>query len=153
MGATRPTWSLPGINERLIELHALSGADYMTTSEIAQKLSAEFKVEITKNSVIGRSHRLGLELRDNVPFERRKATPMPKRSHTKVDAPIAAVLEPRCEDAGISIYQLREGDCHWPLGEVEDRPPFTYCGAPAEIGRSYCWDHFNRAHVRSKVWS
>jgi hypothetical protein len=139
-------WLIPGLNERLIELHALSGADQLSMQVIAEKLSKEFGVVLTKNSVIGRSHRLRLELRDNVPFVRKKVTPMPKRKYHRVDTPIAPVLEPRCEEIGISIYQLRDDDCHWPLGEMLDYPPFRYCGKASLFGRPYCKGHSRIAY-------
>jgi hypothetical protein len=146
-------WELtPGLTDRLIELHALSGVDQLSMQAIAAKLSAEFKVELTKNSVIGRSHRLKLELRDNVPFVRKnvekKMTP-----RRKVDAPIPPPLEPRCEDAGLTIYQLGYGDCRWIREGVESYPPYTYCGKPAVTeGASYCRAHYKRAHNGGKVW-
>jgi GcrA cell cycle regulator len=133
------------MTERLRELHALSGADYLTTSQIAEKLAAEFKVGITKNSVIGRSHRLKLELRDNVPFVRRKATSMQKRKYHRVDAPIVPV-EAIVKVSGqpITIYQLRDYvDCKWPFG---DNPPFLYCGKQQLEGRPYCLDHCSMAY-------
>ena len=146
MGANRPIWSIPGITQRLIELHALGGADHMTMGQIAEKLSAEFKVELTKNSVIGRSHRLKLELRDNVPFVRRKATPMPKRKY-RVDAPIPPLEAERLPEINVlTIYQLTHGDCHWPLGEMLDYPPFLYCGQVAIEGRPYCAAHCRKAY-------
>ena len=149
--ALRGPWLTQGITERLTELHALTGADYLTMEAIAAKLSAEFDVKLTKNSIVGRSRRLRLELRESVPFMRRKVTTMPKRSYHRVDAPIAPLIEPRCEDVGLTIYQLREGDCKWPLDPVEAYPPFTYCGKAAEIGRAYCWHHHNRAHTNART--
>ena len=149
MGANRPVWSLPGITQRLIELHALGGADHLTMGQIAEKLSAEFKVELTKNSVIGRSHRLKLELRDNVPFVRRKATPMPKRKYHRVDAPIPPVVAAPRHEGLITIYQLRDGvDCKWPIGD-----PALFCGKQQLDGRPYCIEHVRVAYnAPGKRW-
>jgi hypothetical protein len=153
MGATRPTWSIPGITARLTELHALSGVEQLSMEAIAQKLSKEFDVVLTKNSVIGRSHRLKLELRDHVPFVRKKVE-RKKMTPRRVDAPIPPPIEPRCEDAGLTIYQLGYGDCRWIREGVEAYPPYTYCGKPAVTeGASYCRAHYGRAYnTPGKRW-
>jgi len=46
---------------------------------------------------------------------------------------------------GLTIYQLRDGSCRWPLGKTYDRPPFMYCGCPALLGRPYCAEHTAKA--------
>jgi len=146
-------WSLPGITQRLIELHGLSGVEQLSMEAIAQKLSKEFAVELTKNAVIGRSHRLRLELRDNVPFTRKKVERKMKPNR-RVDAPIPP-LEPTIKsgDETLTIYQLRDGDCHWPLGEMQDLPPFQFCGKESLFGRPYCQSHSRIAYnAPGKVW-
>jgi GcrA cell cycle regulator len=146
-------WSLPGITQRLIELHGLSGVEQLSMEAIAQKLSKEFAVQLTKNAVIGRSHRLRLELRDNVPFVRKKVERKmtPRR---RVDAPIPpldAIV--KVNDETLTLYQLGDGDCHWPLGEMQDLPPFQYCGKEALFGRPYCQSHSRIAYnTPGKVW-
>ena len=136
----RGLWLMPGLNERLAELHALDGVDHMTMSEIAKTLSIEFGLELSKNAVIGRSYRLKLELRDNVPFTRKQVEK--KMRPRRVDAPIPPP-EPTVTpaDETLTIYQLAEGDCHWPLGEMTDRPPFRYCGQASLFGRPNCKGH------------
>jgi hypothetical protein len=145
-------WLTPGITERLIELHALSGADAMTMREIADKLSFEFELEVGRNAVIGRVYRLGLPMRDTVPFRKRKSGPKPKRIYVRVGAPI----EPACAkvpvgQTGLTILQLRDGVCKFPLGEALQRPPYLYCGEVAEEGCSYCGEHYARTHSVPKV--
>jgi hypothetical protein len=137
-------WLIPGINERLVELH---GYAHLTMLEIADRLSFEFEREIGRNSVIGRCRRLGLANRPNVP-------PPGKKKKVGVDAPIppeAPPIPPR----HLTIYQLKDGVCHWPLGPMMDYPPFFYCGMPAGDGRSYCGEHHARAHGQPArvVWT
>lgn len=50
----------------------------------------------------------------------------------------------------ITIYQLRDGVCHWPLSNVEDHPPYVYCGKPTiELGCSWCQEHADMAHGKA----
>jgi hypothetical protein len=132
-------WEIPGINARLVELHASD----LTMRAIADRLSFEFEREIGRNSVIGRCRRLGLANRPNVPPPGRKVKVKVKK--VVVDAPIAPEPEPAPRH-GLTIYQLKDGVCKWPLGEVEARPPYFYCGEFAEEGCSYCGEHHVKAH-------
>jgi hypothetical protein len=46
----------------------------------------------------------------------------------------------------ITILELREGVCHWPLAKVEDYPPYIYCGKPTvDLGCSWCQAHADEA--------
>jgi len=141
-------WTLPGINQRLRELDALTGDKAMTMGEIAERLSFEFEVAITRNSVIGRRHRLNLPQRGpSPPPKARKRTEKPKMTHIRVDAPIAPEL-PIVENttAGLDILQLRNNSCRWPLGDLmETRPPYLFCGKRTLFDRPYCRAHYERA--------
>ena len=149
--AMTDVWLIPGINARLIELHALSGEHALTMAQIADKLSFEFEVELGRNAIIGRCHRLGLPMRPAVPFVHRK-TPQAKRIRVRVEAPIEpAFAEALAGQAGLTIHQLREGVCRWPLGEVNDTPPYVYCGEATEYGCSWCPAHFDKAHPRVRA--
>ena len=149
--AMTDVWLRPGINARLIELHALSGARALTMAQIADKLSFEFEVELGRNAIIGRCHRLGLPIRPMVPFPRKK-TPQAKRIRVRLEAPIEPVFaEAMAGQAGLTIYQLREGVCRWPLGEVNDTPPYVYCGEATEYGCPWCSTHFDKAHPRVRA--
>jgi hypothetical protein len=155
MTPTNPgPWLIPGITQRLIELHALSGEQAMTMSAIAKQLSVEFDVKLTTNACIGRKHRLRLANRPTITDVRGKK-PMEKanRSHTKVDAPIAPLEAERLsEDNALTIYQLRDGDCKWPFGAMLDRPPFFYCGkAAVREGSPWCPEHYARCHVKARL--
>jgi len=51
--------------------------------------------------------------------------------------------------AAIPIEHLRSHHCRWPLGAVEAKPPFLYCGERARTGKAYCDEHCARAfHIR-----
>lgn len=135
-------------------------ADGLSASQIAAELGG-----VTRNAVIGKVHRLGLS-------GRAKAKPQPAarpRVKTVVKAPRApsiavrgnlavvayaesepeVMLKPREMvvipiSRRISIMELREGVCRWPLGDPL-QPDFAYCGADSGVGRTYCEGHARMA--------
>ena len=141
-------WHTPGLNERMRELYERGGTASLSMSAIAGKLNREFKLDLTRNAVIGRCHRLGLVGRPS-PI-RIKEKPMPKPVRVRVrrvaDVPIAPV-EPPAPLTPVTIYHLRPGVCSWPLGKIEDQPPYFYCGLPTENERSWCPHHWAKGRV------
>ncbi len=89
----------------------------LTTSEIGKRL------DVTKNAVVGKVHRLGL----------------PKRGSPIRQKPKPAEI--------ISLDALRPGMCSWPHGEpgTED---FRFCGDPVVPDKPYCAEHCERAYVK-----
>ncbi len=116
--------------ERVAELKRL-WATGATTSEIGRMLN------ITKNAVVGKSHRLGLPGRPS-PIKREiaKAPPSPTPPPTMVKTPPPAVVE------------YDGPPCQWPFGEP-GTADFHFCGAPAIPDRPYCDKHCKLAYVRS----
>jgi hypothetical protein len=113
-------------------------------TQIAAKLSAKTGVTITKNACIGKARRLGLPVRHPVDPERVLKQPRRKmiRLPRRVDAPIEPEPEPVVETLpGISIQQHTLRTCRWPLGKVQDRPPYRYCGCRCSVERPYCAEH------------
>ena len=47
---------------------------------------------------------------------------------------------------GLTIMELREGMCRWPLGDPT-RPEFRYCGAHGVAGLPYCSLHAQIAYI------
>jgi GcrA cell cycle regulator len=82
-----------------------------STSEIARRLG------ITKNTVIGVVHRMGLE---------------PRVVRMKPE-------QPKAEFPG-------SGKCCWPSGHPGEAE-FHFCGAPADPGSPYCPRHHAQAYV------
>jgi hypothetical protein len=142
----------PAMVDRFKELVADKDLAYR---DIAAQMSHEFGVNLTKNACIGKGRRLGVEARQPGLGNRRPAKKTKnKYVRIQVDAPIAPVMAPRVRDPalGITIYELREGDCKWPLGKTGDYPPFMYCGGPALFGQPWCKKHcelaYTPAHLR-----
>ncbi|HUO53544.1 MAG TPA: GcrA family cell cycle regulator [Rhodoblastus sp.] len=140
--------------------------DGLSASQIANELAHG----ITRNAVIGKVHRLGLSGRVKSP------APVPARPRSKTrsedearapSAPIAQgnlavavesrplpapaprpasseVVIPMSER--VSIMELRESMCRWPLGDPAS-PDFRYCGAKMQIGLGpYCAHHARIAY-------
>jgi len=154
MNEERGPWeSTPGLNERLTELHALTGDLYLSATGIAEALSREFNVTLTRNAVIGRSHRMRLPVRGGPPGRKRKQTeakPKMVKIRPRVDAPIPPPEAKRAAGA-LTIQQLGYGDCRWILEPIEAFPPYTYCGAETAEGRSYCPEHHAVTHFKARA--
>ena len=91
----------------------------LTTVEIGRRL------DVTKNSVVGKAHRLDLP-------KRQSPVPLPPEG-----TPV------------IRLEALRAGMCSWPEGEP-GTPDFRFCGKKPTIpGKPYCAEHCTRAYVRN----
>ena len=142
-------WATPGIVDRLIELHGRSGLATLSMREISEKLASEFKIELTRNAVIGKARRMGLG--DHPEKAKPKAKPQIRRRYVRPRPAIEPVPPaPAVSDQPLTIYQLRDGDCRWPLGPIEMRTIF-FCGKACEIDRSWCPEHWDRGRIKAKV--
>ena len=132
----------------------------MTATQIAEMLGEG----VTRNAVIGKAHRLGLERRPS-PVQATDATPAPARAAAAAPppapAPVAAsapAIKPMEAPAarpvgkpakGVSkggkqtrttLLDLNEKVCKWPIGHPDDAD-FHFCGRPSNAGFPYCNDH------------
>lgn len=148
--------------QRLLRLRHLWG-EGLSLSKIGQALGT------SKNSVVGKVHRLNLPSRPS-PI-RPKGEPKVKRvpKHTlppavqikpepiEVIARSVAPVEPKPVVSAYPVAQPQQPvspphvspvrTCQWPFGDPGDKT-FRFCGCPAERGRSYCAEHAAVAFVR-----
>ena len=128
----------------------------------ASQIAAQMGDGVTRNAVIGKIHRLGLNARriaepKIVPLQVHKDT-----SDALAEDGKALLMEqlddsPLAEDADktpggcASIVALSHHSCRWPIGEPQS-PSFRFCGARKVNGHSYCAVHLQRAYqpVRRK---
>ena len=103
------------------------------------------RLGLSRNAIIGKLHRLGLSVA-------RIRKPVP--TLTASEPPSEEVLK-----AGVTLMQLTDKTCRWPLGDVRD-PGFIYCGELPLEGCPYCEEHakiaYNRGgsiNVTSKTFS
>lgn len=137
----------------------------------ASQIAAELSNGITRNAVIGKVHRLGLSgrVKANAPVVARPrvqqaaprvAKPAPPRPMTAVRGNTVMVIETQTFEAPaprpmeevvvpiserVTIMELREAMCRWPLGDPS-QPDFRYCGARSDVGASYCAHHSRMAY-------
>lgn len=149
----RTIWS-PAMMERLRAL-VIAGTHY---SLIAEMMSAEFNLHLTKNSCIGKGRRLrvplrlaprkracrkrnaqsGVRLRKPLPSVRR-SQPNPRKRKLKA-SPLRLRKRqaqlPRQRD--LTLLALLPTSCRWPSG---DPPNITFCGDRKVDGSAYCLKH------------
>jgi GcrA cell cycle regulator len=132
----------------------------LSASQIAGELGG-----VTRNAVIGKVHRLGLSGRAKskpaaVTRVRQKVVKAPLRATQVVTRGNLAMVE--MVDATpvvmaqrdnvvvpmsrkISIMELREGVCRWPIGDPM-HADFAYCGGDCTVGKTYCEAHSRMAY-------
>jgi GcrA cell cycle regulator len=125
--------------EQLKKLYADPRIEW-SFAQIAEKLGGG----LSRNAVIGKAHRLGLERRKT--GTKPKAVKAPRNS-LGIGAAVQKIApEPfaiTCVEVvplNLTIMDLQEGDCRYPYGD--DPATMTYCGHPALFGHSWCAPHF-----------
>jgi GcrA cell cycle regulator len=130
----------------------------MTTGQIAKALG------VTKNSIIGKVHRLCLTARPS-PIKKapakteKKSAPEAKSAATtkstkktakevKEPAPVVEKAETFVEETNIPLVKLDNHTCRWPLGDPRD-DDFCFCGKRIKTGQTYCEEHAAIAYVRN----
>jgi GcrA cell cycle regulator len=144
-----PTWT----TDRIAQLKRLFD-EGLTCSQIARE------IDVTRNAVIGKLSRLGLNRPKNDAGYKRPSAPrsvvtrqvrMLRIMHAEMEA--AARGEPVADEAisvarRCSLLELNAESCRWPLGRP-GTDDFAFCGnAPVE-GLPYCPGHARLAYRRS----
>ena len=131
----------------------------MTATQIAELLGEG----VTRNAVIGKAHRLGLESRPS-PVKNTDAAPAPARPAVVIQpvtvapappTPVAAIAAfpmeapaPRPvakaakgeKQTRTTLLELNDKVCKWPIGHPGDAD-FHFCGKGAQAGFPYCTEH------------
>jgi GcrA cell cycle regulator len=143
---------------------------HWTEGKSASQIASLLGYGLTRNAVIGKVHRLGLAGRAKSPG---LASPRPRPSAPhRVTAPRMALAAPRITRGAtalaiapealadaepeafesvvvpmslrVTIVELKEAMCRWPLGDPATSE-FRYCGSPAASG-PYCAYHGSLAY-------
>jgi len=133
----------------------------LSASQIAAELG-----NVTRNAVIGKVHRLGLSGRAKAPSSAaprpRKARPAQQmmrvsRPASRGNTALAHAFEIELEldpvafynvvpiSQRLSLLQLNEATCHWPIGDPASSE-FFFCGGKALTGLPYCAYHSRVAY-------
>lgn len=165
MAETVPSWT----DERVDLLRRL-WEDGLSASQIAAQIGG-----ISRNAVIGKVHRLGLAGRVKaqppgagrrkdaeaegeagiVQNDLREGPVLPEPPAIIAHRPAPSLPEPAAPariDASplalserVTIMDLRESMCRWPMGDPTS-PEFRFCGARAITGLPYCTHHAQIAY-------
>lgn len=153
-------WKIRGTVETLIDLQGNGQSATYIASILNEKFEA-YGVSVTRNSVIGKIHRLGLvspkENHHNPGTRSRKRKlvgrgqnahltrkvekllqALPELPKVPLPAPAADPMAPR----HISIFELGDNTCRFPYGDES----FTFCGHGVKDGSAYCPHHHERSH-------
>lgn len=142
----------------------------LTTGEIGRRL------QVSKNSIVGKVHRLGLSGRPS-PIKKKeensteeaakpakvatpKATPVKEKEAEKIEIKAEAKESKTSEtpkfsprershkvNHNVSLADLDNHTCRWPVGDPKDEN-FHFCGKKVKIGQTYCEEHATIAYVK-----
>lgn len=130
-----------------------------STAEIGRRMG------VTKNAVIGKSHRLELPARPSpirrgavgrdpptTPRQPRPAHPVLAVPRPVSDRPAAIPVpaQPPPTPPPRRRYGLPGQPCCWPIGEP-GRPGFRFCEREAEPSRPYCPEHSSIAYAKPET--
>ena len=129
-----------------------------TATESAKELG------VTKNSIVGKVHRLCLTARpspikskDEEPVEKAEVEKeIPEEAEENIEV-IAETVEPvktekvekkHKNGCHVKLVELDSHTCRWPLGDPRDED-FCFCGKKVRMGQTYCEEHANMAYVKA----
>jgi GcrA cell cycle regulator len=125
-------------------------ADGHSTAEIGRRLN------ISKNAVVGKAHRLNLPPRPS-PIRRTDVetagprAPAPRRTQGPTLPPLSAAaggpMPPLRAIVQPPKHTMRAAPCCWPYGEP-GKPSFHFCNEASLAGKPYCEAHAALAYVR-----
>jgi GcrA cell cycle regulator len=113
-----------------------------TAADIAEALGG-----VTRNAVIGKANRLGLDKRPSPIKKADKsvaAAPKAKKKNEKLVIHGKKIV--LAKEKSFSILDIKEGMCRWPFGDPKD-DDFHFCGRNVAVeGCSYCEHHAEEAY-------
>lgn len=119
----------------------------LTTGEIGKALG------VSKNAVVGKAHRLGLNSRPSpirrTDDETEQAAPAPQKTEPKEPAKKASQKAEKHKEKLFTVNDLTSSSCRWPIGDPKDAD-FHFCGKEAIPGKPYCPEHASVAYVSAK---
>ena len=120
-----------------VEILTKMWAEGNSASQIAKELGG-----VTRNAVAGKAHRLGLPKRQS-PIS---ASGSVARTKSKKTEEITSDLPLRLALRKINWSRSK---CVWPSGDPKTTD-FSFCGAPIEPGKPYCYEHCVLAYTNTR---
>jgi GcrA cell cycle regulator len=139
-----PTW-----NEERVELLKKLWSDGLTASQVSRRMACG----VSRNAVIGKVHRLGLELRGPSKPRVRKVNPRKIKSQPPIKPSKLAAVFKKSDPSPLppegvipptakALMSLEAGDCRYPYGTG----PYLFCACKAAPGLPYCEAHARVAY-------
>ncbi len=107
----------------------------LSASQIATALAEG----VTRNAVIGKAHRMNLASRPS------PVKSDPKKKAAKPAEKKAAPAKAKAPTGKISLLELTERMCKWPIGHPGE-VDFHFCGKPSAQNFPYCPEHCAQAY-------
>lgn len=129
----------------------------LSGSKVAEAINAEFSLpyNVTRNAVIGRANRKGINLNGAAKKKpKKKIEPKLKKVAKKKNEEGKPSYAPPPPDenaiiTGQLIWQLGHGQCRWT--DSDGHPSqFVFCGKKTKPGSSYCEEHHKRVYMKPK---
>ena len=155
--------AVTGWSDDRVELLSKLWGEGLSASQIAAALGGG----VTRNAVIGKVHRLGLSGRakPGAGAAARPAKARPTAAPAQLEGGRTPPRDPEQlmrptlvadqrwevdqveipESQRVSIMELRDSTCRWPLGDPS-KPDFAFCGGRAVAGLPYCGHHCRIAY-------
>ena len=142
--------------EQMVEDLRQMWLEGLTANEIAKKLG------VSKNSIVGKVHRLCLTARPSPIKKKEEVKPETVEENLpqtveEVQASNLEEAENKYEDVqvdkpvnmqGVKLVNLDSHTCRWPLGDPRDED-FCFCGKKVRAGQTYCDEHAAMAYVKA----
>lgn len=144
-------------DEKVEQLRQL-WAQGLTANEIAKKL------DVTKNAIVGKVHRLCLTARPSPIKSKNPEQPVENPEQAvaietecegqtvkvaeEVDLTSQAATKSEKEHTNIKLVNLDSHTCRWPIGDPRD-DDFCFCGKKVRSGQTYCDEHSMMAYVKA----
>ena len=149
--------------EQMVEELRKMWKEGLTTGEIGKRLN------VSKNSIVGKVHRLGLSGRPS-PIKKKEEdqvktvapekpakpeadpVPAPARKKPETELKASPATAPKAYSAShncgsVRLTELDNHTCRWPVGDPKDEN-FHFCGKKVRLGQTYCEEHSAQAYVK-----
>jgi len=151
---------MPWTEEQVEQLRQM-WVEGLSANEIAKKIG------VSKNSIVGKVHRLCLKARPS-PIKKKEIVP-PQEAEAEAKTPPdtpenGECLKPEVADAYqqkekvqikkntgkgcVKLVELDSHTCRWPIGDPRDED-FCFCGKRVRTGQTYCDEHSAVAYVKA----
>lgn len=137
----------PWTDQKIVDRLAVLWGNHSAT-QICGVIFDEFNIRLTRNSVVGKLHRLKLTVENKIylhPLTRTEGHRTPRTPRAKVERraveTISGPIMLRVVDTSplnLSLMDLQPDSCRY---AVTDDAPFLFCGQPNDRVSSYCRQH------------